>query len=103
MTFVKVSKRKAPTIGLESVFDFQWHPLKNKTHIITDFIPTWDVQFGKIQKLTVEQMLEQTKKDFFVMNKAFWDSLQLPDYSTTHLVTVVITSHYTCNTIVGQQ
>ena len=64
MTFVKLSKRKAHTIGLEPVFDFQWHPLKNKTHIITDFIPTWDVQFGKIQKLTVEQMLEQTKKDF---------------------------------------
>ena len=76
MTFPKLSKRKAPTIGLEPVFDFQWHPLKNKTHIITDFIPTWDVQFGKVQKLTVEQMLEQTKKDFFVMNKAFWDSLQ---------------------------
>ena len=63
-------------VGLEPVFDFQWHPLKNKPHIISDFIPTWDVQFGKIQKLTVEQQLEQTKKDFLVLSKAFWDSLQ---------------------------
>ena len=76
MTFVKLLKRKTDRVGLEPVFDFQWHPLKSKTHIISDFIPTWDVQFGKIQKLTVEQKLEQTKKDFLVLNKAFWDSLQ---------------------------
>ena len=76
MTFVKLLKRKTERVGLEPVFHFQWHPLKNKTHIISDFIPTWDVQFGKIQKLTVEQKLEQTKKDFLVLNKAFWDSLQ---------------------------
>ena len=76
MTFVKLSKRKTDRVGLEPVFDFQWHPLKNKTHIIGDFIPTWDVQFGKIQKLTVEQQLEETKKDFLVLSKAFWDSLQ---------------------------
>ena len=76
MTFVKLLKRKTERVGLEPVFDFQWHPLKNKTRIISDFIPTWDVQFGKIQKLTVEQKLEQTKKDFLVLNKAFWDSLQ---------------------------
>ena len=69
-------KRKTDRVGLEPVFDFQWHPLKNKTHIISDFIPTWDVQFGKIQKLTVEQQLQETKKDFLVLNKAFWDSLQ---------------------------
>ena len=76
MTFVKLSKRKTDRLGLEPVFDFQWHPLKNKTHIISDFIPKSDVQFGKIQKLTVEQQLEQTKKDFLVLSKAFWDSLQ---------------------------
>ena len=76
MTFVKLSKRKTDRVGLEPVFDFLWHPLKNKTHIISDFIPTWDVQFGKIQKLTVEQQLEQTKKDFLVLSKAFWDSPQ---------------------------
>ena len=76
MTFVKLSKRKTDRVGLEPVFDFQWHPLKNKTHIISDFIPTWDVQFGKIQKLTVEQQLEETKKDFLVLSKPFWDSLQ---------------------------
>ena len=76
MTLVKLSKRKTDRLGLEPVFDFQWHPLKNKTHIISDFIPTWDVQFGKIQKLTVKQQLEQTKKDFLVLSKAFWDSLQ---------------------------
>ena len=76
MTFAKLSKRKTDRVGLEPVFDFQWHPLKNKTHIISDFIPTWDVQFGKIQKLTVEQQLEETKKDFLVLSKAFWDSLQ---------------------------
>ena len=76
MTFAKISKRKTDRVGLEPVFDFQWHPLKNKTHIISDFIPTWDVQFGKIQKLTVEQQLEETKKDFLVLSKAFWDSLQ---------------------------
>ena len=76
MTFVKLLKRKTDRVGLEPVFDFQWHPLKNKTHIISDFIPTWDVQFGKIKKLTVEQKLEQSKKDFLVLNKAFWDSLQ---------------------------
>ena len=69
-------KGRHPQLDSNQFFDFQWHPLKNKTHIITDFIPTWDVQFGKIQKLTVEQMLEQTKKDFFIMNKAFSDSLQ---------------------------
>ena len=76
MTFAKLSKRKTDRVGLEPVFDFQWHPLKNKTHIISDFIPTWDVHFGKIQKLTVEQQLEETKKDFLVLSKAFWDSLQ---------------------------
>ena len=76
MTFPKLSKGKTDTLGLEPVFDFQWHPLKNKTHIISDFVPTWDVQFRKIKKLTVEQMLEETKKDFLVLNKAFWDSLQ---------------------------
>ena len=76
MTFVKLLKRKTDRVGLEPVFDFQWHPLKNKTHIISDFIPTWDVQFGKIQKLTVEQKLEQTKKDFLVLTKDFLDSLQ---------------------------
>ena len=76
MTFVNFLKRKTERVGLEPVFDFQWHPLKNKTHIISDFIPTWDVQFGKIQKLTVEQKLEQTKKDFLVLTKDFWDSLQ---------------------------
>ena len=75
MTFVKLSKRKTDRVGLEPVFDF-WHPLKNKTHIISDFIPTWDVQFGKIQKLTVEQQLQETKKDFLVLSKAFWDSFQ---------------------------
>ena len=71
MTFVNLLKRKTERVGLEPVFDFQWHPLKNKTHIISDFIPTWDVQFGKIQKLTVEQKLEQTKKDFLVLTKDF--------------------------------
>ena len=76
MTFGNLLKRKRDRVGLEPVFDFQWHPLKNKTHIINDFIPTWDVQFGKIKKLTVEQKLEQTKKDFLVLTKDFWDSLQ---------------------------
>ena len=57
-------------------FWFSVASTENKTHIISDFIPTWDVQFGKIKKLTVEQMLEETKKDFLVLNKAFWDSLQ---------------------------
>ena len=70
MTFVNLLKRKTDRVGLEPVFDFQWHPLKNKTHIISDFIPTWDVQFGKIQKLTVEQKLEQTKKDFLVLDQS---------------------------------
>ena len=76
MTFVKISKRKTDRVGLEPVFDFQWHPLKNKTHILCDFFPTLDVQFEKIQRLTVEQQLEGTKKDFLVLSKAFWDSLQ---------------------------
>ena len=68
MTFVKLLKRKKDRVGLEPVFDFQWHPLKNKTHIIYDFIPTWDVQFGKIKKLTMEQQLEETNKDFMVID-----------------------------------
>ena len=68
MTFVKLLKRKRDRVGLEPVFDFQWHPLKNKTHIIYDFIPTWDVQFGKIKKLTMEQQLEETNKDFMVID-----------------------------------
>ena len=76
MTFVKLLKRKTDRVGLEPVFDIQWHLLKNKTHIINDFIPTWDGQFGKFQKLTVEQQLEQTKKDLIVIAKFFWDSLQ---------------------------
>ena len=76
MTFPKILNRKTHTIGLEPVFDFHWHPLKNKTHIINDFIPIWDVQFGKIQKLTLEQQLEQTKKDLIIMTKSLWDSLQ---------------------------
>ena len=57
MTFVNLLKRKRDRVGLEPVFDFQWHPLKNKTHLICDFVPSWDVQFGKIQKLTVTQLL----------------------------------------------
>ena len=68
MTFVKLLKRKKDRVGLEPVFDFQWHPLKNKTHIIYDFIPTWDVQFGKIKKLTMEQQLEETNKDCMVID-----------------------------------
>ena len=64
MTFVKLSKRKTDRVGLEPVFDFQWHPLKNKTHIISDFIPTWDVQFGKIKKLTVEQSWNKLRRIF---------------------------------------
>ena len=57
-----------------AIFDFQWHPLKNKTHLIYDFIPTWDVQFGKIQKFTVAQQLQQAKKDFIGIGKSSWDS-----------------------------
>ena len=64
MTFVNLLKRKRDRVGLEPVFDFQWHPLKNKTHLICDFIPSWDVQFGKIHKFTVAQQLQQAKKDF---------------------------------------
>ena len=56
MTFVNLLKRKRDRVGLEPVFDFQWHPLKNKTHLICDFIPSWDVQFGKIHKFTVAQV-----------------------------------------------
>ena len=52
MTFVNLLKRKRDRVGLEPVVDFQWHPLKNKTHLIFDFIPTWDVQFGKIHSGT---------------------------------------------------
>ena len=69
MTFVNLLKRKRDRVGLEPVFDFQWHPLKNKTHIICDFVPSWDVQFGKIQKLTVTQQLQQAKKDLIGIGK----------------------------------
>ena len=37
MTFVNLLKRKRDRVGLEPVFDFQWHPLKNKTHLICDY------------------------------------------------------------------
>ena len=74
MTFVNLLKRKRDRVGLESVFDFQWHPLKNKTHLICDFIPSWDVQFGKIHKFTVAQQLQQAKKDFIGIGKASWNS-----------------------------
>ena len=74
MTFVNLLKRKRDRVGLEPVFDFQWYQLKNKTHLICDFIPTWDVQFGKIQKLTVAQQLQQAKKDFIGIGKASWNS-----------------------------
>ena len=47
MTFVNLLKRKRDRVGLEPVFDFQWHPLKNKTHLICDFVPSWDVQNSK--------------------------------------------------------
>ena len=33
MTFVNLLKRKRDRVGLEPVFDFQWHPLKIK-HIL---------------------------------------------------------------------
>ena len=69
MTFVNLLKRKRHRVGLEPVFDFQWHSLKNKTHLICDFVPSWDVQFGKIQKLTVTQQLQQAKKDFIGIGK----------------------------------
>ena len=36
MTFVNLLKSKRDRVGLEPVFDFQWHPLKNKTHLICD-------------------------------------------------------------------
>ena len=74
MTFVNLLKRKRDRVGLEPVFDFQWHPLKNKTHLICEFVPTWDVQFGKIQKLTVAQQLQQAKKDFIGIGKVSWNS-----------------------------
>ena len=76
MTFVNLLKRKRDRVGLEPVFDFQWNPLKNKTHLICEFIPTWDVQFGKIQKLgtTVAQQLQQAKKDFIGIGKVSWNS-----------------------------
>ena len=74
MTFVNLLKRKRDRVGLEPVFDFQWHPLKNKIHIIYNFIPTWDDQFGKIQKLTMAQQLQQAKKDFIGIGKSSWDS-----------------------------
>ena len=45
-----------------------------KQNIIYDFIPTWDVQFGKLQKLTVAQQLQQAKKDFIGIGKCSWDS-----------------------------
>ena len=64
MTFVKLSKRKTDRVGLEPIFDFQWHPLKNKTHIISDFIPTWDVQFGKIQKTYSGTKVGRNKEGF---------------------------------------
>ena len=74
MTFVNILKRKRDRVGLEPVFDFQWHPLKNKIHIICDFVPSWDVQFGKIQKLTVTQQLQQAKKDLIGIGKVSWNS-----------------------------
>ena len=74
MTFVNLLKRKRDRVGLEPVFDFQWHPLKNETHLICDFVPSWDVQFGKIQKLTVTQQLQQAKKDFIGIGKVSWNS-----------------------------
>ena len=70
MTFVNLLKRKRDRVGLEPVFDFQWHPLKNKIHIICDFVPSWDVQFGKIQKLsdttiaTSQERLDWNRKSF---------------------------------------
>ena len=70
MTFVNLFKRKRDKVGLEPVFDFQWHPLKNKTHLICEFIPSWDVQFGKIQKLsgttvaTSQERLHWYRKSF---------------------------------------
>ena len=76
MTFVNLLKRKRDRVGLEPVFDFQWHPLKNKTHLICDFVPSWDVQFGKIQKLTVTQQLQQAKKDFYWNRKSFLEFTQ---------------------------
>ena len=73
MTFVNLLKRKRDRVGLEPVFDFQWHSLKNKTHLICDFVPSWDVQFGKIHKFTVAQQLQQAKKDFIGIGKASWN------------------------------
>ena len=83
MTFVNLLKRKRDRVGLEPVFDFQWHPLKNKIHIICDFVPSWDVQFGKIQKLTVTQQLQQAKKDLIGIGKVSWNSHMLEKRALT--------------------
>ena len=74
MTFVNLPKRKRDRVGLEPVFNFYWHPLKNKTHIISDFIPIWDVESGKLQKPTFKQQMQQAKKDFIGAGKSSWDS-----------------------------
>ena len=62
MTFVHLPKRERDRVGLEPVFNFYWHPLKNKTHIISDFLPT------------SQQQMQQAKKDFIAVGKSSWDS-----------------------------
>ena len=74
MTFVNLLRRKTDRVGLEPVFDFHWHPLKNKTHIISNFIPTWHVEFGKLHKPSFQQQMKQAKKDFIGIGKSSWDS-----------------------------
>ena len=65
MTFVNLLKRKRDRVGLEPVFDFQWHPLKNKIHIICDFVPSWDVQFDTtIAIATSQERLDWNRKSF---------------------------------------
>ena len=84
MTFVNLLKRKRDRVGLEPVFDFQWHPLKNKTHIICDFVPSWDVQFGKIQKTysdttiaTSQERLDWNRKSFLEFTQSLIKELLL--------------------------
>ena len=84
MTFVNLLKRKRDRVGLEPVFDFQWHPLKNKIHIICDFVPSWDVQFGKIQKLS-DTTIATSQERFDWNRKSFLEFTQSLNRELLHL------------------
>ena len=113
MTFVNLLKRKRDRVGLEPVFDFQWHPLKNKTYYLwlcsLMGCSVWknSKTYSGTTVTTSQERLYWNRKTFLEFTQGLTREILLlwADCSTADLVTVIITYHYICTrgTLAGQQ